>query len=46
MVNEDILKISYRNFWLVIYIAKNLIWTTLKVTFTIFRYFLHAKIPN
>ncbi len=41
MFHEDILYISYHklNFWLVICIAKNLIWTTLKVIFSIFRFF-------
>ncbi len=32
--------ISKLNFWLVICIAKNFIWTTLKVIFSIFRFFL------
>ncbi len=27
-------------------IAKNLIWTTLKMIFSIFRFFLHAQIPD
>ncbi len=31
--------ISKLNFWLVICIAKNLIWTTLKMIFSIFRFF-------
>ncbi len=31
--------ISKLNFWLVICIAKNFIWTTLKVIFSIFRFF-------
>jgi len=31
--------ISKLNFWLVICIAKNFIWTTLKMIFSIFRYF-------
>ncbi len=31
--------ISKHNFWLLIYIAKNFIWTTLKVIFSIFRFF-------
>ncbi len=26
--------------------AKNLIWTTLKVIFSIFRFFLHSQIPD
>ncbi len=38
--------ISKLNFWLVICIAKNLIWTTLKAIFSIFRYFLHPQIPD
>ncbi len=48
MFYEDILYISYRkyiyklNFWLVIYIAKNLIWTTLKAIFSIFRFFFSS----
>ncbi len=33
------LNISKLNFWLVICIAKNFIWTTLKVIFSIFRFF-------
>ncbi len=27
-------------------IAKNLIWTTLKMIFSIFRFFLHPQIPD
>ncbi len=43
MFDEDICKfltinISKLNFWLVICIAKNLIWTTLKMIFSIFRF--------
>ncbi len=40
--------ISYRkrNFVLVICIAKNFIWTTLKMIFSIFRFFLHPQIPD
>ncbi len=34
-----ILNISKRNYWLLICIAKNLIWTTLKMIFSIFRFF-------
>ncbi len=33
------INISKLNFWLVICIAKNFIWTTLKVIFSIFRFF-------
>ncbi len=41
MLHEDILYISYHklNYWLVICIAKNFIWTTLKVIFSIFWFF-------
>ncbi len=44
MFHEDILLIYYRkyfktSFWLVICIAKNFIWTTLKAIFSIFRFF-------
>ncbi len=38
--------ISERHFWLVICIAKNFIWTTLKVIFSIFIFFLHPQIPD
>ncbi len=39
--------ISKLHFWLVICIAKNFIWTTLKVFFSIFRFFfLHPQIPD
>ncbi len=38
--------ISKLNFWLVICIAKNLIWITLKVIFSIFWFFLHPQIPD
>ncbi len=37
---------SKLNFWLVICIAKNYIWTTLKVIFSIFRFFWHPQIPD
>ncbi len=33
-------------FWLVICIAKNLIWTTLKAIFSIFVFVLHSQIPD
>ncbi len=33
------INISKHNFWLVICIAKNFIWTTLKMIFSIFRFF-------
>ncbi len=52
MLHEDIFFNSYckyikLNFWLVICIAKNFIWTTLKAIFSIFRYsFLHPLIPD
>ncbi len=50
MFHEDILKMSYHKyiqtyFLLVKCIANNLIWTTLKVIFSIFRFFLHPQIP-
>ncbi len=38
--------ISKLNFWLVICIAKNFIWTNLKVIFSIFGFFLHPQIPD
>ncbi len=38
--------ISKLNFWLVICVAKNFIWTTLKMIFSIFRFFLHPQIPD
>ncbi len=38
--------ISKLNFWLLICIAKNLIWTTLKAIFSVFRFFLHPHIPD
>ncbi len=41
-----ILNILKLNFWLVICIAKNFIWTTLKEIFSIFRFFLHPQIPD
>ncbi len=40
------INISKRNFWLVICIAKNFIWTSLKMIFSIFRFFLHPQIPD
>ncbi len=49
MFHEDICKyvnISKLNFGLVICIAKNFIWTTLKMIFSIFRFFLHPQIPD
>ncbi len=48
MFHEDIpiVNISKLNYWLVICIAKNLIWTTLKMIFSIFRFFLHPQIPD
>ncbi len=38
--------ISKLNFWLVICIAKNFIWTTLKVIFSIFRFFCTLRFSN
>ncbi len=38
--------ISKLNFLLVICIAKDLIWTTLKAIFSIFRFILHPQIPD
>ncbi len=38
--------ISKLNFWLVICFAKNCFRTTLKVIFSIFRFFLHPQIPD
>ncbi len=38
--------ISKYNYWLLICIAKNLIWTTLKMIFSIFIFFLHPQIPD
>jgi len=35
----SIVNISKRNFWLLICIAENFIWTTLKMIFSIFRFF-------
>ncbi len=52
MFHEDILvhictvNILKLNFWLVICIAKNFIWTTLKAILSIFRFFLHPQIPD
>ncbi len=40
------INISKLYFWLVICIAKNFIWTTLKMIFSIFRFFLHPQIPD
>ncbi len=40
------INISKLNYWLVICIAKNLIWTNLKAIFLIFRFFLHPQIPD
>ncbi len=37
---------SKLHFWLVICIAKNFIWTTLKGIFSIFRFSLHLQIPD
>ncbi len=37
------INISKLNFWLVICIAKNFIWTTLKVIFSIFRFFCSLR---
>ncbi len=36
--------VSKLNFWLVICIAKNLIWTTLKMIFSIFRFFCTLRL--
>ncbi len=46
MFHEDIctVNISKLNYWLVICIAKNFIWTTLKVIFSIFWFFLLPRI--
>ncbi len=38
--------ISKLNYWLVICSVKNLISTTLKMIFSIFRFFLHPQIPD
>ncbi len=38
--------ISKRNFWLVMCIVKNFIWTILKANLAIFRFFLHPQIPD
>ncbi len=52
MFHEDILvhictvNISKMYFWLVICLAKNFIWTTLKAIVSIFRFFLHPQIPD
>ncbi len=40
------INISKLNFRLVICIAKDFIWTTLKAIFTIFRFFLYPQIPD
>ncbi len=34
------------NFWLVICVAKDFSWTSLKVIFSIFRFFLHPQMPD
>ncbi len=47
MFHEDIfptINISKLNFWYVLCIAKNLIWTTWKMIFSIFRFVLHLQI--
>ncbi len=51
--HEDILYISYRKYIKtyflisIIYIlGKNFTWTTLKMIFSIFRFFLHPQIPD
>ncbi len=51
MFHEDILYIFYRKyiktyFLLLLCIAKNFIWTTLKMIFSIYWYFLHPQIPD
>ncbi len=51
MFHEDIKYISYRKyiktkFVLVICIAKDFIWTTLKVIFSIFKICMHPQIPD
>ncbi len=48
MFHEDIstVNILKRNYWLVICIAKNLIWTALKKIFRIIWIFLHPHIPD
>ncbi len=43
---QNFVNISKLNFLLVICIAKNFIWTTLKAIFSIFRFFLHTQIPD
>ncbi len=45
-VNFPTINISKLNYWLVICIAKNFIWTTLKAIFSIFFIFLHPQIPD
>ncbi len=40
------INISTLNFWLVICIAKNFIWTTLKMIFSIFRFFCTLRFSN
>ncbi len=40
------INISKLNFCLVICIAKNFIWTTLKAIFSVFRFILHPQIPD
>ncbi len=51
MFHEDILSILYHKYinkyiWLVICIAKDLIWTTLKAIVSIFKKMLHPHIPD
>ncbi len=48
MFHEDIptVNISKRNYWLVICIAKNFIWTTLKMISQYLDFFLHPQIPD
>ncbi len=41
----SMVNISKLNFWLLICI-ENFIWTTLKMIFSIFRFFLHPQIPD
>ncbi len=36
----------HEDFSLIYYIANNFIWTTLKMIFSIFRFFLHPQIPD
>ncbi len=48
MLHEDIptVNISKLNYWLLICIAKNLIWTTLKMIFSIFRFLCSRFLNN